>query len=52
MRSGTYMTIGVFDAVDDSKTYDDLKKNILDSVEQYKKLVASVKESFAERCGE
>lgn len=52
MRSGTHMTIGFFNAVDCSKTYYDLKNNILDSVEQYKKLVGSVKESFAEKCGE
>lgn len=46
LRKGTYMTVGEYKDVEKSTTYEDLKRNILESVDQYRSLIERVREDY------
>ena len=46
MRMGTYMTVGEYTSVEKYNKYEDLKTVILESLDQYKKLVKKVRQDY------
>ena len=48
MRMGTYMTVGEYTSVEKYNKYEDLKTVILESLDQYRKLVKKVRQDYNE----
>lgn len=51
LRAGTYMTVGVYSGVDPTSTYEKFKSTVMESAEQYMKLVMRIREEINYREG-